>query len=110
MAADALAIVAAAGIAGAAVARLREFWHAFRRTAARCSGSSSCCIVVALAILADVLAPYSPYEQFRDARAAPPVWDEGGSWHFRSAPTRVGRDILSRLIYGARISLFIGLR
>ena len=36
----------------------------------------------------------------------PPVWQEGGSWAFPLGTDAVGRDMLSRLIYGARFSLF----
>jgi dipeptide transport system permease protein len=38
----------------------------------------------------------------------PPVWEEGGSWSFPLGTDDVGRDILSRLIYGARLSMIIG--
>ncbi len=56
-----------------------------------------------------MVAPHSPLEQFRDAVMAPPVWSEGGSWRFVLGTDGLGRDMLSRLMYGARISLFIGL-
>ena len=54
-----------------------------------------------------MLAPHSPIEQFRDAVRAPPVW-AGGTWRFPFGTDGDGRDMLSRLIYGARVSLFIG--
>ena len=69
----------------------------------------SCVIVVLLAILADVIAPYPPNEQFRDAVRAAPAWADGGSMRFVLGTDGLGRDMLSRLIHGARISLFIGL-
>jgi dipeptide transport system permease protein len=65
-------------------------------------------LVIAVAALADVVAPYSPTEQFRDAFLKPPAWVEGGSSRFLLGTDDVGRDILSRLIHGARYSLFIG--
>ena len=61
-----------------------------------------------VAIFADFLAPHSPIEQFRDAFLQPPAWVEGGSWSFLLGTDAVGRDMLSRIIYGARLSLFIG--
>jgi dipeptide transport system permease protein len=64
--------------------------------------------VIVIALLADVIAPYSPLEQFRDAFLRPPAWAEGGSTRFLLGTDDVGRDILSRLIHGARYSLFIG--
>ena len=61
-----------------------------------------------IAIFADVLAPHAPAEQFRDALLHPPVWQEGGSWKFILGTDDVGRDILSRLMFGARLSLLVG--
>ena len=62
-----------------------------------------------LALPANIVAPHSPIEQFRDAVRTPPVWEAGGSWRFALGTDGDGRDMLSRLIYGARVSLFIGL-
>lgn len=65
--------------------------------------------LIALAgIFAPLVAPHSPIEQFRDAVAAPPVFAPGGSWRFPLGTDGVGRDQWSRVLYGARISLFIG--
>jgi len=55
-----------------------------------------------------VLAPHPPDEQYRDALLAPPSWVEGGSLRFVLGTDDIGRDILSRLIFGARVSLSIG--
>ena len=66
------------------------------------------CVILVLALGANVVAPYSPIVQFRDAVRAPPVWDAGGSWRFVLGTDGDGHDMLSRLIYGARVSLFIG--
>lgn len=65
-------------------------------------------IVLLCAIFADVLAPHAPAEQFRDALLHPPVWQEGGSWSYILGTDDVGRDVLSRLMYGARLSLLVG--
>ena len=54
------------------------------------------------------MAPYGPAEQFRDAFLSPPSWLAGGDPRFFLGTDDVGRDILSRLIYGARLSLTIG--
>jgi dipeptide transport system permease protein len=88
---------------------LRAFWSAFRENRGALIGFSVVVFIVLLAILADVIAPHSPIEQFRDAVKAPPVWEDGGSWRFVLGTDSLGRDLLSRLIYGARVSLFIGL-
>ena len=62
-----------------------------------------------ITLLADVLAPYPPDMQFRDALLLPPAWLEGGDWRYPLGTDAVGRDMLSRLMHGARFSLFIGL-
>jgi dipeptide transport system permease protein len=54
------------------------------------------------------VAPYSPIEQFRENFLQPPAWVEGGSWAFPLGTDDVGRDMLSRIIHGARLSLIIG--
>src|SRR5271154_2799304 len=93
----------------AAPTPLAAFWAAFRENRGAVFGLSIVAIVVAMALLADFIAPHSPIEQFRDAVKAPPVWEAGGSWRFVLGTDGAGRDMLSRLIYGARVSLFIGL-
>ncbi|MVA96970.1 ABC transporter permease subunit [Nitratireductor sp. CAU 1489] len=67
----------------------------------------ACAIVMALC--APLLAPADPYLQELGARLKPPVWAEGGSWANPLGTDQLGRDYLSRLIYGSRISLLIGL-
>lgn len=88
---------------------LRAFWLAFSENKGAVAGLVVVAIVVLLALLADVVAPYSPNEQFRDAVRAAPAWAEGGSSRFLLGTDSLGRDQLSRLIHGARVSLFIGL-
>ena len=88
---------------------LRAFWSAFRENKGAVLGLALVLVVVGLAIFADFLAPYSPIEQFRDAVRAPPIWQSGGSSRFILGTDGAGRDMLSRLIFGARVSLFIGL-
>lgn len=64
--------------------------------------------VIAIALLAPLLAPHDPYEQDLMKRLLPPFWDSRGSWEHIFGTDHLGRDYLSRLIYGARISLLIG--
>jgi dipeptide transport system permease protein len=89
--------------------RLAAFWRAFRENRGAVLGLSVVLLIVLLAITADFVAPHSPTEQFRDAVRAGPMWADGGSSRFVLGTDSLGRDMLSRLIYGARISLFIGL-
>jgi dipeptide transport system permease protein len=65
-------------------------------------------LMLMLALTAPWLAPHPPDEQYRDALLLPPAWLAGGSWRFFLGTDDVGRDILSRLMYGAAISLLIG--
>ena len=65
--------------------------------------------VIAVALLAPLLAPHDPYHQDLMKRLVPPVWDNRGSWEHILGTDHLGRDYLSRLIYGARISLLIGI-
>jgi peptide/nickel transport system permease protein len=71
-------------------------------------GSVVLLIVVLLAIFAPLLAPHDPYAQDLMARMKPPVF-LGGSWEHPLGTDLLGRDFLSRLLYGARISLTIGI-
>lgn len=60
------------------------------------------------AVFAPLLAPHDPYVQNLDLRMVPPAWMEGGSPAHWLGTDQLGRDYLSRLIYGARISMLIG--
>ncbi|GKW24767.1 dipeptide ABC transporter permease DppC [Pectobacterium polonicum] len=87
---------------------LQEFWHYFKRNKGAVVGMVYVALMLMIAIGANVLAPHLPAEQFRDALLRPPVWQEGGSWQFILGTDDVGRDVLSRLMYGARLSLLVG--
>lgn len=72
-------------------------------------GASLLLAIVAIAALAPVLAPHDPYAQDLMQRLIPPIWYEKGQWAHLLGTDNLGRDYLSRLIYGARISLLIGI-
>jgi peptide/nickel transport system permease protein len=65
-------------------------------------------LIVLIALLAPVLAPHNPYHQDLSRRLINPIWHEDGSWEHPLGTDNLGRDYLSRLMYGARISLLIG--
>jgi dipeptide transport system permease protein len=122
MANDPLAPAAAetAGPAGRVAAEVAEFtappprplaafWASFRENKGAMLGLAVVAVVVLLAVFADIVAPHPPNEQFRDFVRLPPAWTEKGDWRFVLGTDGVGRDTLSRLIHGARVSLFIGL-
>jgi peptide/nickel transport system permease protein len=63
--------------------------------------------MLCMAIFAPLLAPYSPIDQTLRDKLLPPFWLEGGSTKYILGTDAFGRDILSRLIYGARVSLIV---
>lgn len=87
---------------------LQEFWYYFSQNKGAVVGLCFICIIIIIALFADFIAPHSPIEQYRDALLQPPAWVEGGSWRYLLGTDDVGRDILSRLMHGARLSLMIG--
>ncbi len=89
-------------------ARFAEFWYYFSENKGAVAGLVFFLFLVFVAAFAPLIAPYGPYEQFRDALLVPPAWQEGGSTRFLLGTDAVGRDLLSRLIYGTRYSLAIG--
>jgi dipeptide transport system permease protein len=87
---------------------LLEFWRHFSENRGAVLGLFVIICMVVIALGAPWLAPYAPQEQYRDALLVPPAWTEGGSLRFWLGTDDVGRDMLSRLIYGARVSLLVG--
>ena len=88
---------------------LRESWDYFRQNRGAVIGLATVMLLVFVAVFADVIAPHSPIEQYRDATLVPPMWQQGGNASFVLGTDPVGRDMLSRLIHGTRLSLVIGL-
>jgi ABC-type dipeptide/oligopeptide/nickel transport system permease subunit len=65
-------------------------------------------IFVIMAIFAPLIAPHDPNETDLFRRLQPPAWQAGGEWSYLLGCDALGRDILSRIIFGSRISIFIG--
>ncbi|SLM31743.1 dipeptide transporter; membrane component of ABC superfamily [Desulfamplus magnetovallimortis] len=87
---------------------LKEFWKYFSENKGAVAGLWFIGIAILVAISANLIAPHSPFTQYRDAILQPPFWMDGGTTEFILGTDDVGRDILSRLIFGARLSLFVG--
>jgi len=66
------------------------------------------CALCVIAVLAPFIAPYDPYQPNLANVMVPPVWFGGGAWSHPLGTDSLGRDYLSRLIFGARISLLVG--
>lgn len=86
-----------------------ELWRHFRQNRGAVIGLAVVVLMILSALFADLIAPHSPILQYRDAVLTPPAWQTGGSLKFLLGTDPVGRDILSRLIHGTRLSLTIGL-
>jgi peptide/nickel transport system permease protein len=65
-------------------------------------------IIALTAIFADVLAPHNPEVGSLTARFRPPFWQTGGNMDHIFGTDQLGRDVLSRLIFGARVSMVVG--
>ena len=91
-----------------AISPWRAFWQSFSENRGAVLGLVIIAIVVLAAIFANFIAPHDPAEQFRNAVRARPVFVTG-DWTHILGTDGLGRDMLSRLIYGARMSLFIGI-
>jgi len=87
--------------------RGRSFWRRFANRKVATAGLIGFLIIVAVAVFAPVLAPHDPLEQNLGDNFKPPMWRDGGTSEYPLGTDPLGRDILSRLIYGARYSLAI---
>jgi dipeptide transport system permease protein len=101
--------VAGAGPAGAPPGRLREFWSGFGANRGAVAGFAVIAALLLLAVFADLIAPHPPGATNDAAFLLPPFWQAGGSASYPLGTDAIGRDMLSRLIYGARLSLLIGI-
>ena len=88
---------------------LREFWSYFSSNKGAVAGMVIVLIMLLLAAFAPWIAPYEPTLTDPSVFLTPPAWQAGGSSAHLLGTDAIGRDILSRLIHGARLSLTIGL-
>ncbi|HWI81213.1 ABC transporter permease subunit [Ramlibacter sp.] len=95
--------------AGTPPGPLRELWLAFSANKGALAGLIVVLGLLLLALFAPWVAPHAPDTTNAAAFLKPPVWQAGGSAQYLLGTDAIGRDILSRLIHGARLSLSIGL-
>lgn len=84
-------------------------WRKLARNPAAMVGGLILLMVIGAALAAPYVAPHDPARQSLIRRFTPPLWVEGGRASYPLGTDQVGRDILSRIIYGARISLIVGI-
>lgn len=87
---------------------LREFWRAFVANKGAVFGLVVVGLLLLVALFAPLIAPHAPDQTNSAAFLKPPVWQDGGSATYLLGTDAIGRDILSRLIHGTRLSLSIG--
>lgn len=83
---------------------LQQVWHQFRHNLWAMSALHVLGFLILVTLFAPLLAPYSPTEQFSDAISLSPAWTETGTVRFILGTDELGRDMLSRLLYGSRLS------
>ena len=86
----------------------QENWYKLRANKIAIAGLIVLMMLITSAIFAPWIASHAPNEQFIDSLLAPPFWSEGSKAGFVLGTDDLGRDMLSRLLYGARYSLFLG--
>lgn len=96
----------AAGASVKTTRRRGRFWGLSRRMPALLGLGILAC-VISVAVAAPLIARHSPYTQDLDGRLRPPVW-AGGTFAHPFGTDQLGRDVLSRLLFGARVSLIVG--
>lgn len=89
----------------------QEFWRHFKKNRSAVLGLGVLSLFMLIALFAPWLAPFDPIQQFDTGSSLPlpPIWVEGSLPQYILGTDAVGRDTLSRLIYGARLSISIGL-
>ena len=87
----------------------QETWLKLRTNRIAVAGLLLLLILAFSAVLAQLIVTHDPHEQFTDTLLAPPFWREGSKPEFFLGTDDLGRDMFSRLVYGARYSLFLGL-
>ncbi len=86
----------------------REFWLSLRQNRGAIVGLFTIVCITLVALLAPWIAPHSPILTDNTVFLSPPAWQSGGSSAHWLGTDAIGRDILSRLMHGARLSLLIG--
>ena len=89
-----------------------DVWHSFKRSPVAMASAAVALLLMVAAAFAGWVSPHNPFDlatlELSDSML-PPVWDEGGRAKYLLGTDEQGRDVLSALLYGARISLFVGI-
>ncbi|MDN4504144.1 ABC transporter permease subunit [Alteromonadaceae bacterium BrNp21-10] len=88
---------------------LKHTWNEFQKSHVSLTGLWLLCIFLVIVIFAPGLAPFDPNKQQVDILLLPPSWDSSGSIQYLFGTDSLGRDLLSRVIYGSRVTLGISI-
>lgn len=102
------ALTASSPTASAAESPLRLSWRRFTQNRFAMAASAVVLLFLLMAIFAPWIAPQDPNDSDLLRRLQAPVWMEGGEWAYPLGCDALGRDLLSRIIFGSRVSIFIG--
>ncbi|MGO4408159.1 ABC transporter permease subunit [Bosea sp. RAF48] len=109
MSAETLEAPAVAAPSGTPPHPAREFWTYFSANRGAVAGLVVIVLVLVCALFAPLIAPHDPNLTNNAVFLKPPFWQAGGSLSYPLGTDAIGRDILSRLLFGARLSLVIGI-
>jgi peptide/nickel transport system permease protein len=88
-----------------------DLWWSFRRSPVTVAAAMVALMIIVGALFAPWIAPHDPWDpaslSLLDA-SNPPAWLDGGSWTYPLGTDNQGRDVLSAILYGSRLSLFVG--
>ena len=86
-------------------ANQKAAWVIFRHNKGAMIGLIVLCFILIMALIGPWIAPYDPAHQFNTSILVPPIWNDAGNFQYFFGTDDLGRDMLSRLLYGARLSL-----
>jgi peptide/nickel transport system permease protein len=87
---------------------MKRLFEELRRDKAGFAGMAMIALLILTAAAAPLVSPHAPAAQDLRARLVPPVWEPNGSWKHVLGTDHLGRDVLSRVIHGSRVSLTVG--
>lgn len=90
------------------VDQIQRFRHLLTREWPAMVSLTMLLLVILAALFPGAISPHEPFQQNIAARLQPPAWVDGGDWTYPLGTDQLGRDVLTRIIYGARISLAVG--
>ncbi|HVM85209.1 MAG TPA: ABC transporter permease subunit [Candidatus Binatia bacterium] len=105
---DATTTVVTVPVAAPLLTPRQEIWRSLKSNRGAMAALTVILLLILCAVLAPLISPHDPSAQNVDIALTPPAWDEGGSWAYPLGTDPLGRDVLSRIIYGSQYSLMIG--